>query len=111
MSRLDYRAIRERISIRQVLELIAFKPVHRRGDQWRGPCPICGDPAEAKSRYFSANIKRHLFRCFRCHRSGNPLDLWTELSGLPIYESTLDLCNRLKIQPIPLQNPQSTNRR
>lgn len=38
--RLDYRAIRAKISIIQVLDLIGYLPTSCRGGQWRGPCPF-----------------------------------------------------------------------
>lgn len=109
MSRLDYAAIRERISICQVLELFDYKPFQRRGDQWRGPCPICCVPSGASARCFSVNVRRSLFQCFRCQRSGNSLDLWAELTGLAIYEATFDLCHKFNIRPVPISNPQPRN--
>lgn len=107
MRRLDYAVIRERIAICQVLELLDYKPFQRRGDQWRGPCPICCVPSDASERCFSVNVRRSLFQCFRCQRSGNSLDLWAELTGLAIYDATLDLCGKLDIHPV--ANPQPPN--
>ena len=109
MSRLDYAAIRERIPIRCVLLLIGYEPTRRRGHQWRGPCPLpdCSPTACSSSqRCFSVHVRRHLFRCFSCGRSGNQLDLWTHLIGRPLYPATLDLCRRLSITPVELENPQ-----
>ena len=108
MKRLDYAAIRARLSIREVLELIDYEPSQRRGDQWRGPCPFCREPSQS-SRCFSVNVSRNLFQCFRCHRRGNPLDLWTESSDLTLYAATLDLCQKLNILPTMIENPQPPN--
>lgn len=111
MNQLDFRAIRRRISIRSVLGLLGYEPVIRRGSQWRGPCPMCRPSSAAESeRCFSCDIRRNLFRCFRCGRSGNQLDLWCQLSGLSLYPATLDLCRRLSIDAIPIENPQPRNR-
>ena len=109
MKRLDYAAIRARLSIREVLELIDYAPTLRRANQWRGPCPFCCEPSQASSRCFSVNLGRNLFQCFRCQRRGNPLDLWTEFSRLPLYPATLDLCRKLNIHAIAITNPQPPN--
>ena len=111
MSRLDYSAIRSRIPIRRVLELLGYQAVLQRGPQWRGPCPICSDHVgTAKQPCFSVHVGRDLFQCFECQRSGNQLDLWAYLSGLSLHPATLDLCHRLDVEPITLANPQPPNR-
>lgn len=74
VSGLDNRAIRKRIPIRRVLDLLGYKPVFQRSPQWRGPCPMCG-AGRAQDPGFSVHVSRNLFRCFRCGRSGNQLDL------------------------------------
>ena len=109
MSQLNYPAIRRQISIRRVLELLHYQPTLQRGPQWRGPCPICCDDS-LNEPCFSVHVGRDLFRCFRCQRSGNQLDLWAYLSGRSIYPATLQLCRHLNIEPIPLRNPQPPNR-
>jgi len=110
MPQLDFAETRRRISIRQVLELIGYQPCRTAGHQWRGPCPICQpSPRLTPGQYarcFSANVRVNLFQCFRCHRSGNALDLWVDLTGLPLYQATLDLCAKLNIQPVTIENPQ-----
>ena len=111
--RLDYRAIRNRISIVDVLELIGYSPSSVRGNQTRGQCPICSAEAAQASRCFSADHRRNLFHCFRCRAAGNSLDLWMQLTGQPIRQATLDLCQRLAIEPLYLylKNPQPPTRR
>lgn len=108
--KLDYAAIRQRVSIREVLELIDFHPSHIRQNQWRGRCPLyrcesntCGPGAmqDALQACFSVHLTRHIFRCFRCNRTGNALDLWAEISHQCIYFATIDLCKKLGIAPIP----------
>lgn len=111
MSGLDYRAIRKRIPIRRVLELLRYQVVIRRGAQWRGPCPICSTAARtAQESCFSVHVSRNLFRCFSCQRSGNQLDLWAHVSGLSLYPAALDLCRQLNIEPIKLEDPQLPSR-
>ena len=111
MRQLDYAAIRAQIPIRRVLDILHWEPTHRRGDQWRGPCPLlCSASLSSPPRPdFSIHISRHLFRCFHCGRAGNQLDLWAAVSSLPLHPATLDLCRRLKIAPITLAKPQPQN--
>ena len=99
MPAIDYAAIRRRIAIRRVLELIAYQPTSMRGDQWRGPCPLdyhasAGD----RDRCFSVNLARNIFRCFRCQSSGNQLDLWAASTRQPLYSASIDLCQRVGIE-------------
>jgi DNA primase len=104
---LDYLAIRQQISMRQVLDLLAYEPTDRRGHQWRGRClltPHAGHPAAA--RCCCIHVERHLFYCFACRRGGNHLDLWAAIHHLTLRAATLDLCQRLGIEPIPLRNMQ-----
>ena len=113
MSGLDYAAIRRRIPIRCVLLLLAYQPVRRRGSQWRGRCPLpgCSSAGTTSDNCFSVHVGRHLFRCFRCGRSGNQLDLWLHATGLSLRPATLNLCRRLAITPLFLPDPQPPNRR
>jgi DNA primase len=92
---INYAALRGCLSIRDILQLIGWKPTEIRGPQWRGPCPLHRAPDQDRS--FSVHVGRHLYRCFQCGRTGNQLDLWCDYSGLPIYPAALDLCHRLNI--------------
>lgn len=99
MTAINYAAVRQRIAVRRVLDLVEYGPTSIRGDQWRGPCPIA-DHASARDRdrCFSVNLTRSVFRCFRCARSGNQLDLWAAITRQPLYLATLDLCRRIGIE-------------
>jgi len=106
MPSLDYRAVRDAVPLRRVLELLQFTPVRRRGDELRGPCPIHGSHSP-RSCSFSANVQKQAFRCFVCGAGGNQLDLWARVNHLPLYAATCDLCQRLGIE-LPLL-PRPTN--
>ncbi|MFC1758109.1 CHC2 zinc finger domain-containing protein [Planctomycetota bacterium] len=107
MSRLDYVAIRARVSILQVLDLIDYQPTQRQSEQWRGPCPFShAHRAESfqqrsskrnSNRCFSVNVRKNVFRCFCCNRAGNSLDLWRHLTGKQLFQATNDLCEKLKL--------------
>jgi DNA primase len=98
MASIDYAALRRRIAVRRILELINYQPTIARGDQWRGSCPIA-DHAYAWDRHrcFSVHVTRNVFRCFRCGKSGNQLDLWAAITRQPLHPASLDLCRRLDI--------------
>jgi DNA primase len=103
MASIDYAAVRQRIAVPRVLDLIEYRPTVIRGDQWRGPCPIAEHASTRdRDRCFSVNLSRNVFRCFRCGRSGNQLDLWAAITQQPLYPATVDLCQRLGVEIPPL---------
>jgi DNA primase len=114
MAGIDYAALRRRLRLGQVLELLAFVPSTRHGHQVRGPCPVHGSQSP-RSRSFAAHLERHCWHCFRCGAHGNALDLWAAVSKRPLYEAALDLCRRLHLdipwlpaRPRPARSPPST---
>ena len=94
MPTIDYRVIRSRIRMQHVLDLLQFQPHRRLGNELRGPCPVHRSKSK-QSRSFAVNVAKNAFRCFSCGASGNQLDLWAAARQLPLYEATLDLCQRL----------------
>lgn len=93
---IDYRALRTAIDIADVLKLLGFVAVKTSGDQVRGPCPIHGSHT-ASSRVFSANLRKHAFRCFKCGAHGNQLELWAAATRQSLYAAAIDLCGRLDL--------------
>jgi DNA primase len=96
MPGIDFTALRRQIRLGQVLELLDFVPVARRGAQVRGPCPVHRSHTP-RSRVFAAHLERHCWHCFCCGAGGNALDLWVAVTKLPVYEAALDLCRRLHL--------------
>jgi DNA primase len=107
MPSIDFAQLKASVSILAVLEVMGFVPTERRGDQVRGPCPLHG-ASSAASRSFSANLRKNTFQCFRCRAAGNQLDLWAMAQQLPLYEASLELCQRLAI-PLPEKPRRSTS--
>jgi transposase InsO family protein len=104
---IDFAAVRAAITIATVLQLLGCQR-HGTGAQHRGPCPLHGSTS-GTSRCFSANLDKNAFRCFKCGRQGNALDLWAAAQQLSPYDAALDLCQRLGL-PLPTL-PASTRHR
>ncbi len=94
---IDYVALRQQVTIAQVLELVSWEPSARLGDQQRGPCPIHKSTSD-RSRIFSVSLSKNIYQCFKCGSQGNQLDLAAELFQLPLYEATRELCRRLAVE-------------
>ena len=94
MPGIDFCAVRARISIARVLELIRFD-TRKAGAQLRGACPVHG--SADNSRVFSANLAKNIFHCFKCGARGNQLDLWAALTKQSLYDAALDLCRRFNL--------------
>jgi DNA primase len=94
MSGIHFAEVRARIPLADVLDLIGFVPRETFGDQVRGPCPVHRS-LSPRGRSFSANLKRHMYQCFKCGSAGNQLDLYAAVTGLSIFEAALALCERL----------------
>jgi len=91
---IQFAEVRARIALADVLDLLGFVPCEFSGDQVRGPCPI-HHSISPLSRSFSANLKRHIYRCFKCGSCGNQLDLYASSTGLSLFEATIELCEKL----------------
>lgn len=78
----------------QVLELLGFVPREQSGDEVRGCCPVHGRTS-ARSRSFSANLKRNVYQCFGCGSAGNHLDLYAAATQQTLYAAAIELCNRV----------------
>lgn len=94
MPGVDFRLLRERIAMREVLELLQFEPIVQCGDQWRGPCPVHGS-RNPRSRAFSVNVRLGRYHCFACRSRGHALELWSAVHGLSLYAAAVELCELL----------------
>ena len=98
MPGIDYRQLRQQITMSQVLSLLGFQPTSRHGPQVRGPCPILGCRS-AFDHSFSVHLTRQVYHCFACRSRGNVLDLWAAIHGLTIHQAALDLCHVTNLNP------------
>lgn len=108
---MDYAELRRAVSIRQVLDLLGWAPVSRHGSQLRGPCPIHRSGNE-RSRSFSVNVEKNVFRCFKpgCSQ-GNQLDLYALATGLPLLDAAHQLCERIGLAAPPVPTRRTKNDR
>jgi hypothetical protein len=97
MRSIDYPAVRKLVSVFKVLELIGYRPHVKEREQWRGPCPVC-KKRTSDNRNFAATS--YGWQCFACWESGNALDLYKAVTGKPLYEATIELCEKAGI-PVP----------
>jgi DNA primase len=98
MAGIDYRRLRQQITMGQVLALVGFHETWRQGFQLRGACPLPGCRS-ASSRLFSVHLARQVYRCFQCGSRGNALDLWAAACQLPLHRAALALCQTLHLVP------------
>src|SRR5579859_6471759 len=94
MPAIHFVEVRARIPLADVLNLIGFVPCEPSGDQLRGPCPIHGSSTPT-SRSFSAHLKGHVYKCFRCGSQGNQLDLYASVTRQSLFEAAIALCEQL----------------
>jgi DNA primase len=95
MPGIRFDEVRAQVALVEVLDLVGFSPQQTAGDQVRCPYPVHRS-ASARSRSFSANRRRNVYRCFTCDASGNQLDLYARARGLPIFEAAVALCAQLR---------------
>jgi DNA primase len=105
MPSIDYRELRRRISMAEVLQLLGFQPIKVRGAQLRGHCPVhgrsaaVGRPKRTHRPPFSVNLHKQAYQCFECGSKGNALKLWASVHKLPLHPAAFDLCQTLGITP------------
>ena len=99
---INYRELRERLPIEEVLRWMGWQATQHRRDQLRGCCPFCTVLTDAsaesacqlagcRNRNFSVNTRRKIYHCFRCGSGGNALDLWSRYRELPIYAAAQEI--------------------
>jgi DNA primase len=92
----DFRAIRGRITMEQVLDhyqvLHTFK---RSGNRLSGPCPIHGG---SNPTQFRVETDKNIWKCFsECKAGGNVLDFIAKKEDVSIHEAALKACEWFNI--------------
>ena len=96
---IDFRRLKEIVSLREVLELYGWQPTksYQGGRYLRGACPIHGSTSP-NSIIFAVSPEKNAFKCFKCGAAGNQLDLAAHYFGLPrdqIVRIAVRLCQQL----------------
>jgi DNA primase len=97
----SYRAVKQAISIDQVLEHYG-RPFARRGDRLEAACPIHGGESR---RQLKVSLAKGAFKCFGCGAGGNVLDLVAGAEGVSIREAAL-----LLVEWFALEGTEATRR-
>lgn len=85
----DFRSIKEAVSLEAVLEHYEVKNLRRRRrDQLEGCCPLHGGERQDA---FQANLSKNVFHCFACDAKGNVLDFVAAMERCSIREAALKL--------------------
>lgn len=92
----DFRAIRSRITMEQVLEhygvLSTFK---RSGTRLSGPCPIHNG---SNPTQFRVDTEKNIWNCFsECKHGGNVLDFIAKKEDVSIHEAAIKACDWFSI--------------
>ena len=92
----DFRAIRGRITMEQVLEhygvLHTFK---RSGNRLSGPCPIHGG---SNPTQFRVETEKSIWNCFsECKHGGNVLDFIARKENISVHDAALKACEWFNI--------------
>ena len=86
----DFKTIKDRVSVEQVLAHYGINWLRRSGDELRGKCPI--HPNAEGERTFHVNLAKNLFHCFSCGAKGSGvLELVAALEKVSIREAALKL--------------------
>ena len=89
-----FQEVRTLVSMAQVLDLLGFAAQETSGDEVRGACPVHGSTSP-KSRSFSANLQKRVYRCFGCGSAGNHLDLYAAATHQALHAAAVELCQRV----------------
>ena len=95
--RIDYRELKRRIRLEELLSGIGWTSTEGRGAQLRGPCPLAACNAHVESgskttkRSFSVHITKNVYRCFNCGSRGSVLDFWSSYRQQTLWESAREL--------------------
>ena len=99
MPGIDFNRLRHEITMEQVLDVLGFECIRRRGDQWYGYCPL--HEFETKHRTaVSVNVAMNCYYCHKCGSRGDQFKLWVEATKNPLHPAMIDLCRQLS-QEVP----------
>jgi DNA primase len=104
----DFRAVKEAVSLEMVLRRYQIPGLCRRHGQLVGRCPIHRGKRDDS---FRASLSKNVFHCFACQASGNVLDFVAAMQKCSLREAALRLQQwfgaAAPIAPLARQQPAS----
>ena len=85
MSFVDFAEVKASHPIESLIERLDLK-MNRRGEQWRGPCPICHSGGE---RALVITPSKSAFYCFATQRGGDVIALVAHIEGVGMKEAAV----------------------
>jgi transposase len=95
---LDFRVIRQQVTMQAVLAQLRWQPTWKRGAQWRGPCPF-ESPDNTNPRIFTVQTEKNVYCCHGCGRQGDVIHLWQQHCGKNEHEAGWDLVHTFHLTP------------
>lgn len=95
---LNFAELRSRVSMQDVLNLLAWNGRSDSKATQRGPCPV-HQSTNSNDNSFAVNIHKKAYCCHRCGSKGNALDLWAATQSLPLLDAAWNLVEQLGIEP------------
>lgn len=92
---IDFRLLKETISMYQVLALIGWTASQITRTGRRGPCPLHGSRSPASR---SLAVTTDGYFCHGCKANGDVLSFWSKLKGLSPLEAAHDLADEFGIR-------------
>src|SRR2546425_13043338 len=106
----DFKAIKQAVTIEEVLAHYQVNWLRKSGDELRGRCPIHKGEGE---NAFHANTIKNNFNCFSCRKHGNVLDLVAAMEKCSVRDAALKLgewFSTAPTEPAGKEKPRAENR-
>lgn len=84
----DFKDIKARVSIEQVLAHYGIDWLKKKGDELRGRCPIHKGEGQGA---FHVNVVKGVFHCFSCKKRGNVLDFVSAMEKCSVRDAGVKL--------------------
>jgi DNA primase len=84
----DFREVKQKVSMRMVLDHYGVTGLKAVGDSLRGKCPLHEGEGV---RTFQASLTKNIFHCFSCKAGGNVLDFVAAMDKVSVREAAVKL--------------------
>jgi hypothetical protein len=93
----EFKRVKDSVSMQMVLDRYGVKGLTQSGDELRGACPI--HKGSLRSKNFTVNLRKNAFNCFskNCKARGNVLDFVALMEHCEIRDAALHLAEWFKV--------------